>query len=179
MTSRDHESGTDRVAEAAADLPGEIVVNVQGDEPELDPDHLDRLIGAVEDDEGCGLATLAAPIEKADLPDPNVVKVVIDTCGRALYFSRAPIPHERRSGQAVALRHAGVYAFRRGVLARFVDIPPTPLERAESLEQLRAIESGIPIRVVVVDRVAPGIDTPGDYAAFLARLERSRGKQDR
>jgi 3-deoxy-manno-octulosonate cytidylyltransferase (CMP-KDO synthetase) len=168
LTSPDHRSGTDRVAEAARGLPGGVVVNVQGDEPELDPEHLDRLVAALDADPEAGIATLAAPAGPGDDASPHVVKVVVAGSGRALYFSRSPIPYHR--DEAVPrLRHAGVYAFRREALEAFVRTPPTPLERAESLEQLRALESGVAVKVVVVDRVAPGIDTPEDYAAFVAR----------
>jgi len=179
MTSPDHPSGTDRVAEVARAIDGDPVVNVQGDEPEIDPAHVDRLIEALLADPDVAIATLAAPIESdAAFADPNVVKVVCDGQSRALYFSRAPIPHrrdrqDRDDRGAAPLRHAGVYAFRREALFALTDAAPTPLERAERLEQLRALEHGRPIRVVVVGAVAPGIDTRDQYDAFVAR-ERAR-----
>ena len=180
MTSSDHRSGTDRVAEAVRDLPGDVVVNLQGDEPDIDPDHVDALVDAVLSDESIAMATVAAPLDPGDATNENVVKVVLDRAGRALYFSRSPLPFVRNAGAAVPLRHAGIYAFRRDALLRFVSIAPTPLETTESLEQLRALESGMAIRVVVVDDVAPGIDTPADYAAFVKRRKNreARGTQD-
>jgi 3-deoxy-manno-octulosonate cytidylyltransferase (CMP-KDO synthetase) len=181
LTREDHCSGTDRVAEAVADIEGDIVVNVQGDEPEIRPDHIDLLVRAIEEDDDIGMATIAAPIVgpegSADAENPNVVKVVVDARGRALYFSREPIPHHREATTSPRLRHCGIYAYRRETLEALVRTEPTPLERSESLEQLRALETGHDIRVVVVDRVAPGIDTQEDYAAFLRRLETSRTEE--
>ncbi len=179
MTSPDCASGTDRVAEAAARLPGEdVVVNVQGDEPEIEPAALDALIEALEADPRVEMGTLAAPLgDPEEAARPSVVKVVMDGRGDALYFSRAPIPHRRDpAGPAATLRHVGVYAYRRAFLARFAALPPTPLERTESLEQLRALEHGHRIRVVRVARAPAGIDTPEDYEAFVRRRRRAEGK---
>ncbi len=179
MTSAACRSGTDRVAEAAASLPGpDIVVNLQGDEPETDPAHLDALVAAMEGDPSLPMGTLAAPLEPGrDAAQPSVVKVVTDRSGDALYFSRAPIPFRRDpDGPARMLRHVGVYAFRRAALRAFAALPPTPLERTEMLEQLRALEHRWRIRVVEVDRAPAGVDTPEDYAAFVRRhRERNPG----
>jgi 3-deoxy-manno-octulosonate cytidylyltransferase (CMP-KDO synthetase) len=172
MTSPDCRSGTDRVAEAARGIPGEdVILNVQGDEPEVDPVALDALASAMEADPSTEMGTLAAPIgSEADLAAPQVVKVVADARGFAMYFSRAPIPFRREpSGPAGALRHVGVYAYRRGFLERFAALPQTPLERTEMLEQLRALEHGARIRVVLADRAPPGVDTREDYEAFVRR----------
>jgi len=172
LTSPDCRSGTDRVAEAARAIAGEeIVVNVQGDEPEVDPASLDALISAMEGDLTIPMATLAAPIlSDEELAAPSVVKVVVDQKGDAIYFSRAPIPFARDPlGPARPRRHVGVYAYRRAFLQRFAAMEATPLERTEVLEQLRALENGIRIRVVAADRAPPGIDTPEDYRAFVQR----------
>ncbi len=179
MTSDEHKSGTDRVAEAVRILvgddgtPPELVVNVQGDEPELDPDHVDRLIDVMANcDDPMG--TLAEPIDDAaDLARPSVVKVVVDTLGRALYFSRAAIPHGAGVGENPrALRHIGLYAYRPAFLQGFCSLPPAPLERSERLEQLRALFHGHSIRVAVVQSGgARGIDTREDYDAFLSRVK--------
>jgi 3-deoxy-manno-octulosonate cytidylyltransferase (CMP-KDO synthetase) len=171
MTSPACRSGTDRVAEAAAALPGEdVVLNVQGDEPEIDPAALDALVAAMEAEPSLEMGTLAAPLGPGEEGNPHVVKVVADLRGRALYFSRAPIPFRREAvGPAPSLRHVGVYAYRRALLARFASLPETPLERTEVLEQLRALENGIAIRVVRTERAPPGIDTPEDYEAFVRR----------
>lgn len=165
MTRSDHVSGTDRVHEAAGRAlagPGDIIVNVQGDEPLLDPTLVDRLVEAVRD--GADVATAATPV--ADAADPNVVKVVCDASGHALYFSREPIPHG-----GPYLQHLGVYAFRRDALERFVTTSPGRLERIERLEQLRVLESGGRIRVVLVDRAHPSVDTPADLAHVRAHFE--------
>jgi len=172
MTSPDCRSGTDRVAEAARGIPGEdLVLNCQGDEPEVDPAALDALAAAMEADPAIEMGTLAAPLgAESEAAAPQVVKVVSDARGFALYFSRSPIPFRRDpAGPARALRHVGVYAFRRAFLERFASLPATPLERTESLEQLRALENGVRIRVVPVDRAPPGVDTREDYDAFVRR----------
>jgi 3-deoxy-manno-octulosonate cytidylyltransferase (CMP-KDO synthetase) len=176
MTSPSCRSGTDRVAEAARALPGEdVVLNVQGDEPEVEPEALDALAEAMEADAGIEMGTLAAPLAPGEESVPSVVKVVVDARGFALYFSRAPIPYRRDpAGPGRALHHVGVYAYRRAFLARFAAMPQTPLERTESLEQLRALENGVRVRVVPVDRAPPGVDTREDYEAFVRRW-RERG----
>lgn len=171
MTSPDCPSGTDRVAEAARACPGpDLVLNLQGDEPEMEPGDLDALLLEMETDPSVDMGTLAAPLAPGDRGKPSVVKVVVDRRGDALYFSRAPIPFERDGpGPAAARRHVGVYAYRREFLERFARLEPTPLERTESLEQLRALEHGVRIRVVDVAAAPAGIDTAEDYAAFVAR----------
>lgn len=169
LTLASHPSGGDRVAEVAARLPDDLILNVQGDEPEVDPDDLDRLVlrlGSTEDD----LVTLArrlAPSDAADLADPNVVKLVMDEHEHALYFSRCPIPHGARPQDAFV--HQGIYGWRRASLLRFAAAPPTALERLERLEQLRALGLGMRIGVVITQHRSLGIDTPEDYARFVLR----------
>ncbi len=176
MTSAGCRSGTDRVAEAAAARPGAaLVLNVQGDEPEVDPSALDRLVERMERDDA-PMGTIACPFrDEMSASDPNRVKVVLDRRGRALYFTRALVPYRRdRATGEPTLLHVGVYAFRPDFLARFARLPSTPLESAEKLEQLRALEHGQPIAVEVVDVPPwPGIDTPDDYAAFVKRWRAS------
>lgn len=168
LTRDDHPSGTDRVAEVARSLAAELVVNLQGDEPGFDGKAVDELVDLLAASPEVPMGTLAHPIgEPAELADPNAVKVVVDLDGRALYFSRAPIP-ARRQGAGPALRHIGIYVFRRAFLLEFAAWPPTPLEQAEGLEQLRALEHGRPIRVLVTPHPSVGVDTPAD----LERLRR-------
>jgi 3-deoxy-manno-octulosonate cytidylyltransferase (CMP-KDO synthetase) len=171
LTSPEHRSGTDRIAEVAADLAADLVVNVQGDEPLLDPALIDAATAPLLDDPTLEMATLATPL--SDVPEflnPNVVKVVRDARGDALYFSRAPIPCGREGGAAavargLAWRHVGLYVYRRETLLRLARLPPAPLEELESLEQLRALAQGIRIRVVCVAAApAPAVDTPEDLA---------------
>jgi 3-deoxy-manno-octulosonate cytidylyltransferase (CMP-KDO synthetase) len=163
MTSPSHASGTDRVHEAASGLDYDVIVNVQGDEPLITREALDALLGAFAD-ESVRIATLMAPIDDpAMLNDPNTVKVVADSSGNALYFSRAGIPFNRDGGSYGGYwRHIGVYAYRREALERFVKLPPSPLEQVEKLEQLRALENGIPIRLVPTSYQGIGIDTQED-----------------
>jgi len=171
MTRADHASGTDRLAEAADALglaDDDIVVNVQGDEPEIDPAYIDRLVDLLVDS-GAPMATLAAPLDERAAANPNNVKVVLAADGAALYFSRAPIPCDRDGTGAEYLLHMGIYAYRKRFLTAFAAWPRTPLERVERLEQLRALENGHRIAVGVVPAAAPGIDTPEDYAAFVRR----------
>lgn len=176
MTSTRHATGTDRIAEAMRATDASIVVNVQGDEPLLEPDHVDAAVRPLCDDASIPISTLSLPLRDVDeLLAPSVVKVVTDTRGDALYFSRSPIPHVRvdRGGlyaaaaaavaQGLARKHVGVYVFRREALERFATLPPTLFERAEGLEQLRALEHGMRIRVVAVDGAAGvAVDTPED-----------------
>jgi 3-deoxy-manno-octulosonate cytidylyltransferase (CMP-KDO synthetase) len=173
MTRADHPSGTDRIAEVARGLDAEVIVNLQGDEPQFDPAGLDRLAGLMADGR-TDMATLAVPIrDREAYRNPNVVKVVCDDRGRALYFSRSPIPYFRDGepefggGVSGVLQHLGVYAYRRDFLLALAATPPHPLEGAEKLEQLRALGTGGTIRVGVVARAHRGIDTPADYAAFV------------
>ena len=172
MTSPDHPSGTDRVAEIARSLREvPIVVNVQGDEPEIEPETVDALVGLMRQTRA-EMATLATPFPAGDDPaDPNYVKVVLAPDGRALYFSRSPIPFDRdgRGGGVRPLLHVGLYGYRRDVLLRLAGYSPTPLEMTEKLEQLRALEHGHTIYAAVVSRPSHGIDTPEQYAAFVRR----------
>ena len=175
MTGAEHASGTDRLAEAAQKIGLEqedVVVNVQGDEPEIDPRHVDRLVDLLTGSDA-PMATLAAPLDGAEATRPDNVKVVLAKDGSAMYFSRAKIPHDRQAAGARYLLHLGVYAYRRKFLRKFAALPPTPAEQSEKLEQLRALENGYRVLVAVVESAAPGIDTMEDYAAFVQRT-RSR-----
>jgi 3-deoxy-manno-octulosonate cytidylyltransferase (CMP-KDO synthetase) len=185
MTRGDHPSGTDRIAEVVAQLgwqDDEIVVNVQGDEPLIDPALIDAVAAALREDETAAISTACHPITTAeDFFNPNVVKVVCDATGRALYFSRAPIPWDRDTfavsqttlpAALGAQRHIGLYAYRVGFLRRYGQLAPAPLEQREALEQLRALWHGYPIRVVSCDQAPPaGVDTPED----LVRVRRLFG----
>jgi 3-deoxy-manno-octulosonate cytidylyltransferase (CMP-KDO synthetase) len=176
MTRSDHASGTDRVAEVAADLDVDVVVNLQGDEPEISPDTLDLLPELLEGAPEAPMATLAAPItSRLQWLNPNVVKVVADDEGRALYFSRAPIPCVRDGQPDFAaqpprfLQHLGLYAYRREFLLQLSKFPPSPLEEMERLEQLRALAAGAEIRVGLVKHAGCGVDTFEQYQAFVRR----------
>jgi len=173
MTNPNHPSGTDRIAEVARSLEDDLIVNVQGDEPDIEPETIDgliELIGATK----APMATAATPFRPpADPNDPNLVKIVMDPDGRAVYFSRSPIPYHRdSSAQARYHLHVGVYAYARPFLLQFASWEPTPLEQAERLEQLRAIEHGVQIVVLKVDRAAHGIDTSQQYDEFVRRFRR-------
>ena len=180
MTAPSHPSGTDRVEEVARDTAADVVVNVQGDEPQLDPAQVDLVVSTLltaADGEVADVATLAFPISSAEqLADPGLVKVVTDRRGRALYFSRAPIPYDRGSGGGLVAEHrghVGIYAFRREALARFVRLPRGPLESLESLEQLRFLENGIPIAVGHTSHRTVGVDTPEDLERVRAEIGRA------
>jgi 3-deoxy-manno-octulosonate cytidylyltransferase (CMP-KDO synthetase) len=165
MTRADHVSGTDRLAEVAVTLDCDVVVNVQGDEPLIDPRSIGEAIAPFSADASLQITTLYRPIgAPTELSDPNVVKIVVDRGGFALYFSRAPIPHVRdpRNGWPPFYRHVGLYAYRRSALLVLAALEPTPLERAEALEQLRALEHGIRIRAVETRYDSLGVDTPED-----------------
>jgi 3-deoxy-manno-octulosonate cytidylyltransferase (CMP-KDO synthetase) len=174
MTRADHPSGTDRVAEAVRSLDADVVVNLQGDEPLIDPASLDQLAELLTNDPAAEMATLAVPIRSAEQwRNPNCVKVVCDARGRALYFSRSPIPFVR-DGEPdfgrqppLILQHLGLYAYRRDFLFRLAALPPVPLEQAEKLEQLRVLAAGHAIRVGVVAHAGLGVDTPEDYERFV------------
>jgi len=171
LTSEDCASGTDRLAEAAETLglaDDDIIINVQGDEPEMSGECIDRLAGLMAETDA-PMATLATGLPDADAGAPNKVKVVCDAAGRAMYFSRSKIPHDRDSSGADYLLHLGIYGYRAGFLKTFASLPPSPAEQTEKLEQLRALEYGYAIAVAVVDYASQGIDTPADYAAFVAR----------
>ena len=162
LTSDKHPSGTDRVADASCGFPNySVVINVQGDEPLISPVLIDQLADALVADPDLPMITVAAPLQDpADLENPNIVKVVMDVRGHALYFSRSLIPFPRnRPAGLVHYRHVGIYGFQREFLLKFVQWPPSLLEQVESLEQLRALENGARIRVVVTDELSPGVDT--------------------
>ncbi len=168
MTSPDHPSGTDRVAETAKAYPQhEIIINVQGDEPLISPALIDQIAETLIADVTIPMATAAAPIEDAALlADSNVVKVVRSVRDDALYFSRSLIPFSRADAGITPLRHLGIYGFRRGFLFDFVSWPPSPLERTECLEQLRALENGARIRVLLTRENSPGVDTEAQARAI-------------
>ncbi len=166
MTSANHPTGTDRIAEAAAALTrsgqdASYIINIQGDEPLIDPALIDQLADALHTDPGVAMATAANPITDETLVfDPNVVKCVLALNGDALYFSRSPLPYRRAESPALKLyRHKGIYAYRRDFLQQFITWEPSPLELAESLEQLRALENNARIKVLITDDDSPGVDT--------------------
>jgi len=167
MTSEDCASGTDRVASAARHWSAAAIVNIQGDEPLIDPHAIDDLARHLEEHPEHSMVTLAAPAEAGDRNNPDVVKVVTDSSGNALYFSRSPIPYKRGSEPSPALRHIGIYGYQLQTLLDFAALPSSPLERSESLEQLRALENGIDIKVLQIARAWQGVDTMED----LERVE--------
>jgi len=167
MTRADHRSGSDRLAEVAETLDCDLVVNVQGDEPLLATEMIAEALAPLAADPSIPMGTLRRRIDDpGDLANPNVVKVVTDREGFALYFSRAPIPHTRGAEGGLdagrAFKHVGLYVYRRAFLLRFARLEPTPLEQAESLEQLRALEHGFRIRAVETSHDSVGVDTPAD-----------------
>jgi len=182
MTRPEHPSGTDRIAEVAGRIACDAIVNIQGDEPMIDPSVIDAVAGALAQNE---MSTAATRIKNpADYDNPNVNKVVVNAAGRALYFSRRTIPYLREaasrpvSEQLAAfpfLKHLGIYGYRRGTLLRLVKFPVSPLESAEKLEQLRALENGIPIAVAQVDYDSVGVDVPEDVARVERLLRNHRG----
>jgi 3-deoxy-manno-octulosonate cytidylyltransferase (CMP-KDO synthetase) len=177
ITRGDHPSGTDRVAEVAGRCAADAVINIQGDEPLMAPSVIDNVAAALDVHP---MSTAATPIRHPeDLDNPNVVKVVADRAGRALYFSRRAIPYLREAASCSAveqlaafpfLKHLGIYGYRRETLLRFVQFPVSALEQAEKLEQLRALENGIDIAVVQVAHDSPGVDVPADVARVEAQL---------
>jgi 3-deoxy-manno-octulosonate cytidylyltransferase (CMP-KDO synthetase) len=172
LTRPDHQSGTDRLAEVASTLDCDIVVNVQGDEPLIDPRAIGEVVAPFSD-QSVMMTTLYRRIHNpAELSDPNIVKVVLDRAGFALYFSRAPIPYARdpRGGWPPLYRHIGIYAYYRSALMVIASLEPTPLERAEGLEQLRALEHGIRIKAVETKYDSIGVDTPADLEAVRRLL---------
>ena len=181
MTREDHPSGSDRIAEVAARLDCHAVVNIQGDEPLIDPAVIDAVAGALEKEEMSTAATAVHNVDDCD--SPNVVKVVVSASGRALYFSRRTIPFvraaaSRSSSEQLAafpfLKHLGIYGYRRETLLRLVKFPVSPLENAEKLEQLRALENGIQIAVVTVNYDSVGVDMPEDVARVESILKRQK-----
>jgi len=183
MTSPHHATGTDRLAEAARATDAELVVNVQGDEPMLDPRGIEAAVEPMTREPKLEMATLSLPLTSVDeMLSPSVVKVVSDARGDALYFSRSPIPFVRLAGAAdpraaaqqavasgLARKHVGLYVYRREALLRFASLPPSPLEQAEGLEQLRALERGVRIKVITGARAFGGVDTPEQLAALEKR----------
>ncbi len=184
MTPPDCPSGTDRIAYAARQWLVDAVVNVQGDEPLIDPMAIEAIVQHLRRDPEASVVTIATPAQPDELDNPNAVKVVCDLNGNALYFSRAPIPHQRDAAPATegpapgppgapsgttVLKHLGIYGYRRDTLLSLARLEPTPLERSEALEQLRALEHGIPIHVLTADHAEPGVDTADDLARATAR----------
>jgi 3-deoxy-manno-octulosonate cytidylyltransferase (CMP-KDO synthetase) len=168
ITQSGHRTGTDRIAEVARDLPCEIVVNVQGDLPLIEPEMIEEAIEPLTADRTLVMSTLRQAIsDEADLMNPNVVKVVVDSSDNALYFSRSPIPFQRERG--AAFKHIGLYGYRRDFLLTFAALTQTPLERAESLEQLRALEHGFRIRAVATRFDSIEVDTPEDLERVRRR----------
>src|SRR5262245_10222602 len=191
MTKAAHRTGTDRIAEVAAGLPCEIVVNLQGDEPLIEPETIEAVIAPLLADPMLEMSTVCVAIsDRSDDDNPNVVKVVKDRTGRALYFSRAPIPHFRGgppegggpakagpydsdvgAGFSRPFKHIGLYGYRRTFLLKFATLPQTPLERTESLEQLRALEHGYRIQTVETQYDSVGVDTPEDLERVRRQLK--------
>ena len=183
ITRADHANGTSRIAEVAESLDDDIIVNVQGDEPEIEPELIDAAVDALLAHDDCVVGTAASPfMEDEDPADPNIVKVACDAAGRALYFSRALIPHYRDAGRSPEgpaqgpLKHVGLYVYRRPFLAEYVRLAPTPLEQTEQLEQLRILEHGRRIAVAVRECRFHGIDTPQQYAEFVHRWRAKHGR---
>ena len=182
MTRADHPTGTDRLAEVASQLDSELIVNVQGDEPLIDPSMIDQAVQPLLDDPTIKMGTLMSRIDQLDdFYNPNVVKVVTDQSGFALYFSRSPIPCPRDfSAEELAtkleelklFRHIGLYVYRRDFLLQYPHLPKTPLENLENLEQLRALEQGVRLFVAETDSVCHGVDTPQDLERVTALMEK-------
>ena len=178
LTSPRHHSGTDRVAEVAKKATEfAYIINIQGDEPLVDPRLINRLVSKLRSNRKIDIVTAAHPFpDPAEAASPHQVKVVVDSAGRALYFSRAAVPYARNFSQTRYLRHQGIYGFRREALLQFVKWKSAPLERAESLEQLRALENGVKVHVLVTKHGSPGVDTPEDAMALEQKLARVRGR---
>jgi 3-deoxy-manno-octulosonate cytidylyltransferase (CMP-KDO synthetase) len=177
MTSPKHQSGTDRIAEVVRKARQfDLIINIQGDEPLLEPALLDRFVDELRSNRKIDIVTAAHPFESAtEASSPHQVKVIVGLDGNALYFSRYAIPFPRnRSASIKYLRHQGAYGFRRKALLDFVRWKPTPLERAESLEQLRALENGVKVHVLVTKHGSPGVDTPADAKALEQKLARAK-----
>ncbi len=176
MTSPDHPSGTDRLAEVALMYPDvDVIVNVQGDEPMIPPEVIDRLAEAFNGDADLNMATMKVVMDEEDYENPAAVKVVTDQQGYALYFSRSLMPYPRNKPEGFKVfKHVGIYAYRRNFLLKYAALAPTPLEKAESLEQLRALENGYKIKVLESDFQGIGVDTPEDLAAVNALFEKMK-----
>ncbi len=176
MTSPAHPSGTDRLAEVALMYPDiDVIVNVQGDEPMIPPEVIDRLAEAFNGDADLNMATMKVVMDEEDYENPAAVKVVTDQQGYALYFSRSLMPYPRNKPEGFKVfKHVGIYAYRRNFLLKYAALAPTPLEKAESLEQLRALENGYKIKVLESDFQGIGVDTPEDLAAVNALFEKMK-----
>ncbi|HBG26331.1 MAG: hypothetical protein A2Y10_01780 [Planctomycetes bacterium GWF2_41_51] len=179
MTSASHQSGTDRIAEAVAKINADIVINVQGDEPEIEPANVELLAKLMIDNPRAKMATLIAKFDnKEQVENPNIVKVVLDKDKYAIYFSRSVIPYCRKNPPVGDLndyyRHLGIYAYTKDFLLQITKLPPGKLEQIEQLEQLRVIENGIPILTGIVEHIAPGIDTPQQYDDFVKRIKNQK-----
>jgi 3-deoxy-manno-octulosonate cytidylyltransferase (CMP-KDO synthetase) len=175
-TSSGHETGTDRVAEVARSIDVDFVVNLQGDEPVFEPSMVEAMIDRLADSPGVDIVTACHPITSGgELNDPNIVKVVMDREARALYFSRSPVPHGAGIGVegTPAFRHVGVYAFRKEALLRFSGLPRTALEKSERLEQLRALEHGMKIGLVITEKPTMGVDVPEDVKKVEKEITRT------
>lgn len=172
LTRGDHANGTSRIAEVAPGLAADVIVNVQGDEPDVEPGVIDRAVDLLEAHPDCVASTVGSPFaEDEDPADPNIVKVVVSAGGLALYFSRFPIPYDRdRTRAAPPLKHVGLYVYRRDFLSTFVNLPATPLERSERLEQLHILEHGYAMAVAVAEVRYHGIDTPQQYEEYVRRM---------
>lgn len=178
MTSPNHATGTDRLAEVAVRFPeADIIINIQGDEPEIDPEVIDQLVVPLTSSEELSMATIITPMSKDEMEQPGCVKVVVDQKGRALYFSRSLIPYLRTESRILPVyKHIGVYGYQREFLLQFSQLVPTPLEQMESLEQLRALEYGYQIQTIQVAHSAIGVDTPEDLAAINEKFKKMEGK---
>ena len=175
ITSTHHISGTDRVAEVADQLVCDTVVNLQGDEPLMEPPLIDELVRSLLDDQDVYMASAQSPIRlRADLKNPNIVKVVSDHDDYALYFSRSPIPYHVSSNQAargfLGFKHIGLYIYRKDFLMKLVKLDPSPLEKQEKLEQLRVLENGYRIKLISTEYDSPGVDTPADLKQVRERI---------
>jgi len=180
MTSKKHQSGTDRIAEVVRHAPEyEIILNIQGDEPLTEPALLDRFVKTLRSNRKIDIVTAAHPFENAAAAtSPHQVKVIVDRNRNAIYFSRYAVPFPRnQSAQIKYLRHQGIYGFRRKALLDFVSWKPTPLERAESLEQLRPLENGVKVHVLLMKHGSPGVDTPADAKALERKLARAKRRR--
>ena len=180
MTAKDHPTGTDRLAEVAEAYPDvDLIINVQGDEPLIEPSLIDELGRAFDGDAELQMATVMTPMEdEAEQKNPNNVKVVTDKNGCALYFSRSLLPYPRNDAGTPVYKHIGIYAYRRDFLLAYAKMAPTPLERAESLEQLRALENGYKIKCIRTNARFVGVDTPEDLAKVNEIYRRMEGKEE-
>jgi len=176
LTSSLHKTGTDRICEVASKIDTDIVLNIQGDEPLLKPSIIDSLAEALVNEKGLQVSTVATELKSvAELENPNVVKVLVNSLGNAIYFSRLPVPFQKNNTQTFcSLRHVGIYAFRKNYLLKFANMPQSKLEIAEGLEQLRVLESGTNIKVIKTCHTLIGVDTPEDLEKVIVHLKSER-----